>query len=45
MYFYGAVVAANISYAIAMLYVGEYGLAALNGGIAIATIGIKYYYD
>ena len=43
MYFYGAVVAANIVYAVAMLYLGEYGLAAFNGGIAIATIGVKHY--
>ena len=43
MYFYGAVVGANIGYALAMLYVGEYGLAAFNGGLAAALIGIKYY--
>jgi hypothetical protein len=43
MYFYAAVVAANIVYAVAMMYLGEYGLAAFNGGLAVALIGIKYY--
>ena len=43
MYFYGAVVGANVVYALAMLYLGEYGVAAFNGGLAAATIGIKYY--
>jgi hypothetical protein len=43
MYFYGAVVAANIVYAVAMLYSGEYGLAAFNAGLAAILIGVKYY--
>jgi hypothetical protein len=43
MYFYAAVVAANIVYAIAMLYLGEYGIAAFNSGMAAIVIGIKYY--
>jgi pyoverdine/dityrosine biosynthesis protein Dit1 len=43
MYFYGAVVAANIVYAVAMLYLGEYGVAAFNGGLALAIIGLKYH--
>jgi hypothetical protein len=43
MYFYGAVVAANIVYAVAMLYLGEYGLAAFNAVLAAVLIGIKYH--
>jgi hypothetical protein len=43
MYFYGAVVAANIGYALVLLYIGEQGLATLHGGLAAALIGIRYY--
>jgi hypothetical protein len=43
MYFYAAVVGLNIGYAIAMLYLGEYGIAAFNSGMAAIVIGIKYY--
>jgi hypothetical protein len=45
MNFYAAVIGANIGYAIGMLLLGEYGLAAFNSGLAVAMIGVTYYYD
>ena len=43
MNFFGAVIAANIGYALVLLYSGEYGLATLHGGLAVLMIGIKIY--
>jgi hypothetical protein len=40
---YNMVIGLNIGYALAMLLLGEYGLAAFNAGLAAILIGVKYY--